>query len=304
MDLFNNNEIGYIFNQDCLYTSKLINNHSIDLIIADPPYYKIANKKDAEWDYEWEDVEEYIAWSKTRILQFRDILKNTGSFYLWGAIGYSNGYSLPKLADWIESNQYFKVINWITQKNTHVFGTKKGFPPCREELVFMVPWKCETSYYFKPQYTNESTNRKDLGANGKPRKNDKKRCTDVWIDMNFEDELLCNEIWSDITEASQSSKQRFYMSDGKKHPTVKALKLCDRILDASSKEDQIVYIPFAGTGSEIVSCINNKRKFIASEITQEYIDEIILKRLKNDFKSLIRIELDSDINCYKLFYIP
>ena len=35
-----------------------------------------------------------------------------------GSIGYNKGYPLFKLVDWIEENEMFKVINWITQKNT------------------------------------------------------------------------------------------------------------------------------------------------------------------------------------------
>lgn len=285
MYLFNNNEIGYIFNQDCIETSELIDENSIDLIIADPPYYKIADKKDGNWDYQWGDAEEYIKWSKERILTFKRVLKKNGSFYLWGAIGYNHEYTLPKLADWVESEGLFKVINWITQKNTRGYGNKKGFMACREELIFMVPKECGTSYEFNNIYISQPTNRKDLGANGKPRKNENKRCTDVW---------------TDITEASQSSKQRFYTSDGKKFPTAKALKLCDRILEASSKEGSKIYIPYAGSGSEIVSCIKNKRKFIASEIEKKYIEEIILDRLHNEFGPNIGIELDLKLNCHKV----
>lgn len=306
MNLFNNNEIGYIFNGDCINISKLIDKKSIDLIIADPPYYKIANKKDAKWDYEWTSVEEYIDWSKKYILSFKDILKDNGSFYLWGAIGYNLGYALPKLADWMESEKHFRVINWITQKNTHGCGMKKGFMPCREELLFMVPFKCK-SYKIKKMYTNESTNRNDLGSNGKVRKSTTKRFTDVWTDMEFidnkleseifETKNLCSEIWSDISEASQSSNQTFYMNDGTKHPTVKAIRLCDRILNASSEPNDIVFIPFAGTGSEIVSCINNGRKFIAIEISKNYIEEIILKRLNTECNS---ISIYNDLGSYKI----
>ena len=36
-------------------------------------------------------------------------------------------------------------------------------------------------------------------------------------------------------------------------------------------EGDLVYIPFAGSGSEIVSCINNNRNYIATEINNDYI---------------------------------
>ena len=158
----------------------------------------------------------------------------------------------------------FKVRNWITQRNTRGFGSAKGYMKAREELVFTTK---SDEYTWNPAYTEEKSNRKDLGANGKPRKNEFKRCTDVWCD---------------ITEASQSSKERFKLSNGESFPTVKAQKLCDRIIKASSNEGDLVYIPFAGSGSEIVSCIRNNRKWIASEINEGYVNEIILPRIREN----------------------
>lgn len=87
-------------------------------------------------------------------------------------------------------------------------------------------------------------------------------------------------MWIDITEASQSSKERFKLKSGKTFPTVKAQKLCDRIINASSNEDDLVYIPFAGSGSEVISCIRNNRKWLATEINVGYIDEIIKPRIE------------------------
>ena len=42
-----------------------------------------------------------------------------------------------------------------------------------------------------------------------------------------------------------------------------------------------MYIPFAGSGSEIVSCINNNRNYIATETNIIYIKEVIIPRIEN-----------------------
>ena len=52
------------------------------------------------------------------------------------------------------------------------------------------------------------------------------------------------------------------------HPTQKPEKLAERMLLASSKAGDLVVIPFAGSGSEVVQCIKNGRDFIASEINE------------------------------------
>lgn len=252
-------ELNKIYNMDCIEYMKTLPNECIDLIIADPPYFRICG----EFDFIWNTVDDYIEWCKQWSLECKRILKPNGSFYIWGTMGYNNGFPLVKLIDFLETNTDLRVINWITQRNTRGRGTTKGYMKAREELVFMVKSK---KYTWNNAYTNEKSNRKDLGANGKPRTNEFKRCSDVWID---------------ITEASQSSKQRFKLSNGESFPTVKAQELCDRIIKSSSNENDLVYIPFAGSGSEIVSCINNNRNYIATELNNEYIEEIIIPRINN-----------------------
>lgn len=59
----------------------------------------------------------------------------------------------------------------------------------------------------------------------------------------------------------------------------KPLLACERIIKALSNENDIVYIPFAGSGSEIESCIINNRQWIATELNKDYIDEIIIPRI-------------------------
>ena len=66
------------------------------------------------------------------------------------------------------------------------------------------------------------------------------------------------------------------------HPTQKPEKLAERMLLASSRTGDLVVIPFAGSGSEIVQCIKNGRDFIASEINESYVGDMILPRLQKE----------------------
>lgn len=260
----------YIYTGDCKKLLLSLPDNSVDLIIADPPYFEI----NGEFDFVWDNVEEYITWCKEWIQLCKKVLKPTGSFYIWGAIGYHKGYALPKIADWIENKNLFIVQNWITQKNTRGYGQPR-YIQAREELLFLTTTR---EYTWNRAELNISRNRSDLGANGKPRNNTNKPCSDVWIDIC--DGPWDNEVWDDITEASQSSNQRFKDRLEKSFPTVKALSLCDRIIQASSNIEDLILIPFAGSGSEIISCIDNKRNFIASEINSIYVEDIILNRIR------------------------
>ena len=77
-----------------------------------------------------------------------------------------------------------------------------------------------------------------------------------------------NRIWN-VAEASQSSIERCF------HPTVKAQKLCDRIIPTHSNKNGLVFVPFAGSGSEIISAIKNNRQVVGCELNEDYYKQAI-----------------------------
>lgn len=231
-----------LYNMDCIECMKRIPSNSIDLIIADPPYYKVYG----DFDYIWDSEEKYLDWIYLCLEEFHRILKPTGTLMLWGGLG-KGKITLCRIAVYIMDTGLFTLQNWITQRNTHGIGAKRNYMSAREELLFLT--KHKSDYTFNIPYTEEKSSRKDLGANGKPRKNEYKRVSNVWID---------------IAEASQSSVERCF------HPMVKAFKLCDRIIRTHSDPDDLVFIPFVGSGSEIISCIQNGRKYIGTELSADY----------------------------------
>ena len=64
------------------------------------------------------------------------------------------------------------------------------------------------------------------------------------------------------------------------HPTQKPLALCEKLIKASMVKDQenMLIVPFAGSGSECVAAQNLGVNFIAYEINPEYV-ELCNKRL-------------------------
>lgn len=236
------------YNIDAIeFMKNSLKDNSIDLIIADPPYFEICG----DFDFgKFKDVKEYLKWSKKWLLESKRVLKNSGTLILWGGVGHKP-LTFARLAIMIEDENIFKIKNWITQRNTRGIGTKTNYMSAREDFLFLTK---SDSCTFNIPYTDEKSNRKDLGANKKPRKNKYKRVSNVW---------------ADITEASQSSIERCF------HPTVKAQKLCDRIIKTHSNEQDLIFIPFAGSGSEIISAIKNNRNAIACEIDKNYYEQAI-----------------------------
>jgi site-specific DNA-methyltransferase (adenine-specific) len=54
------------------------------------------------------------------------------------------------------------------------------------------------------------------------------------------------------------------------HPTQKPVRLAERIIALISDPGDTIYDPFMGSGSFGVACIRTGRKYIGSEISQDY----------------------------------
>jgi len=63
-----------------------------------------------------------------------------------------------------------------------------------------------------------------------------------------------------------------------RHPTEKPEDICTYLINKSSEPEEIVFDPFMGSGTTLVSAKNNKRNYIGCEISAEYC-EIAEKRL-------------------------
>lgn len=66
---------------DCLDGMKQLPGKSIDCAILDPPYYKVVTEK---WDNQWKSFQEYLDWLEVRCIELKRVLKDNGSFYIFG----------------------------------------------------------------------------------------------------------------------------------------------------------------------------------------------------------------------------
>ena len=66
--------------------------------------------------------------------------------------------------------------------------------------------------------------------------------------------LVLNNIWIDIPHINSQAKERTG------YPTQKPLALLDRIIKASSNAGDVVFDPFCGSGTSLVSAFQNGRK--------------------------------------------
>lgn len=119
---------------DCLAILSTLPDNSVDLILTDPPYYKV--KGDA-WDRQWATATEYLAWLDKVLAEFARVLRPNGSLYLFAS---------PQMAARVEClvGTRFAVINRITWRKP-AFSTKaemsrksdlRSFFPASEAIIF------------------------------------------------------------------------------------------------------------------------------------------------------------------------
>lgn len=76
--------------------------------------------------------------------------------------------------------------------------------------------------------------------------------------------------WCDIPRENSRSKERSY-SDVK-HPSMKPLMLCERLIAVHSNAGDRVIIPFAGSGSEVLTAAKLGREVLGYETEASYIE--------------------------------
>ena len=258
-------EINQVYCADCLEFAKTLPSQTFDLIIADPPANGIVKDK---WDNQWETEDQYVEWLVNRVIEFERLLKSNGSLYLYQWIGEKNPLTLAKVLLEINEKTKLHFKNIITWRKDRGFGVSNNWMYVREEILFYT--KDKKNYTFNVQYGNIKRN-----YIRKCGKSYYKRPGNVWIEIQNE-EFPCTNIFDDINESTYESisgqRKVEYSLDTKApkiHSTTKPKELSKRIILSATNENDCVFIPFAGSGSEISACKELNRNFFACENDEE-----------------------------------
>jgi len=278
-----------IYNQDCIDGMKeKITDEAIDLIIADPPYFKVIGEK---WDYQWRTEDDYIDWSKKWIFEAVRTLRKGGSFYLFGYFRILSRL-LPILeAEGLSLRQQIIVDKGIQAVSGRATKNYKMFPNVTESILFLYkdPKPFVRSFLkerqkalgIKAKDINESLGVKSNGGGMWSIYTGDNICEqlptkELWdklenilqykfpyerLSITFNPQMGLSDVWTDIN---------FYEEKNRYHPTQKPQKLIKRLVKASSNPLDIILDPFMGSGSTAVACIDENRKYIGFEIDLDY----------------------------------
>ncbi|MDW2829944.1 site-specific DNA-methyltransferase [Mesomycoplasma ovipneumoniae] len=224
---------------------KKIESKSINLIVTDPPYNlnkDYGNNKDNL------EFEEYLEFSRQWLTEAKRILKDDGTIYIFMGMRYiSYIYTILEK----ELNMHFN--SWITWFYTQGIGKTKGFSPRHDDILMFTKHKSKFTF----------------------------NLDDIRVPQKFY-RSINNMRGSNPGNVWQFSHMHYCNKNRKKHPTQKPEGLYERMILASSNENDIVLDPFVGSGTMLRVCQQTNRRAIGIEINEEYV-QMCKERLEEDF---------------------
>jgi len=310
-------ELDKIYNMDCIEAMKQLEENSIDLIIADPPYNMGID--------DWDKIDEYEKFSIDWLREAIRVLKPNKALWI-----FSNQHNvttlnfilskmdLVKFRSWIIwnkgtgipnpnnfTNHHEQILYYIKQPNATIlseFG--KYLKDRRTKLNYSlreISKLCDEKWYYRGGHLYFETG---LSKPNPDQYNKLKEVLelddrfDIWFNNGFvfhlEDVGIkwihdkdkrnkrgwknCGDIWN-ITQLSGNFKERV------EHPTQKPLELIERIVKVSSNNEDIILDLFSGTGTTSLVCKKHGRHYMGFELEEEWYN-VSLQRLHKQSERL------------------
>lgn len=246
--IYYQDELTKLIQADSLKYLDEIEPESIDVIIADPPYFlsgdgisnsggKMVSVNKGDWDKSV-SLEEKHAYNREWIRKCRRILTKNGTIWISGT--FHNIYSVGMALE----QEGYKLLNNITwqKSNPPPNLSTRYFTHSTETILWARKDSKDARHYYNYDLMKEINHNKQM--------------KDVWK--------------GSLTKPSEKSFG--------KHPTQKPEYLAERIILASTKENDTILDPFIGSGTTAVVSKRLNRNCIGIELNEEYL-EIAKQRL-------------------------
>ena len=238
---FETDNFKLIYN-DIFKAIKKFEDKSVDMIFADPPYF-LSNdgitcsggKMVSVNKGEWDrtlSIKEKHKFNKKWIKECYRVLKDNGTIWISGTL--HNIYSIGMALE----EEGFKIINNITWQKTNPPPNLscKTFTHSTETILWARKDLKKVKYTFNYNIMKELNNNKKM--------------KDVWT-----------------TSSTKPSEKKCG-----KHPTQKPLEILDKIILASTKENDLILDPFCGSSTTGISAVRLNRRYIGIDNEKEYIE--------------------------------
>ena len=240
---------------DTGFIKKLFKGKKATLAVHDPPYNLVM--------FEKQSVNEFIDWCRLWIENSDSVLAEHAALYIWlGADQNDNFQPLPQFM-LMMAETGFSSRSFISMRNQRGYGTQKNWMAVRQELLYYTKGKP----FFEVQYTDIPKILRgyykevggELTENSVRSKSQNIRPGNIWVDL----------------------QQVFYRMEENVNGCYgqKPLKSIERIILASSEENDIVTDFFAHSGTTLIAAELHRRRCITVEIDPIFA-EISIRRLE------------------------
>lgn len=242
-----------LYNEDFLLEVDRLQNSSVDLVVADPPY---CLGKDYGNESDMMEPEDFLKWTQRWVDLLMPKIKTTGSLYIFTTWRYS-----PEIFSYMKTRM--TMVNEIIwdRKVPSMGGSTRKFSSVHDTIGFFV--KSKKEYYF------------DLDSVRIPYDEEVKKLRTrsifvgkKWLEVGYNPK----DLWS-------VSRLHRLHAERENHPTQKPLEIIERMIKASCPEGGVVLDPFAGSGTTVEAALNCNRQCVAYEINPDYC-ELIRKRVE------------------------
>lgn len=256
-----------IYKEDSILGMKNMEAKSVDLIVADPPYnlsagnaihcdgQKVIAGMGGEWNkvkQDWDSftLQEYFDFSYAWISEAKRVLKETGSMWIFGT------YHNIGIINYVCQLLGLEIINEVIWYKSNSFPNLAGrrLTASHETILWVHNSPNKRKYKFNYEFSkNGDFSYDNLKSAGKQMRT-------VWSIPN--------------------NKSKWELKFGK-HPTQKPVRIIKRMIELTTDSDDLVLVPFCGSGTECVAAKMLKRDYVTFEINEEYID-LATKRLNDE----------------------
>lgn len=288
-----------------------------NLIIADPPYYKVKG----EFDFIWKTFDDYLKDVENWAIECKRLLSDNGTLFWYG-----NAKNIAYAQ--IIFDKHFNLINNLVWNKGSFMGLEesqglRSFAPCTERILMYENINdCKDG--FEPSYIRnyfQSYLMYERKKAGLTTKDINEICG---YSVNTRNKIINNEKnWVFITKNSYEKLQitgyfkRPYEDLRKEyeelrrpfenifnlqevlnfsneqtktgakydHETVKPETLTRALILSCSRKKDLVVVPFAGSGTECAMSVKEDRRCIGFDIEKKYVD-MTNERIKNHVSQL------------------
>lgn len=259
--------LGRLFQSDCIDLMSDLDESSVDLAFADPPF-NLGKKYSSNID-DARASDEYLEWCRLWLAEMVRVLKPGGALFLWNL----PKWNLP-LGAYLGTRLTFR--HWIAVDIKYSLPIQKRLYPSHYSLLYFV--KGAKPAIFHPDRLPVPCCR-HCGGELRDYGGYKDKMNPLGVNLS--------DVWTDIPPVRHAKYK-------KRDANALALKLMDRIITIASDPGSVVLDPFGGSGTTYIAAELTGRRWIGSELDCGAILERF-DRIQDDREHLAQIHANKNV---------